>query len=697
MPGTESPAARANPPRARRVPHVLRAHGDERDDDWYWLRNRDDPDVIAYLETENAYADTMLAPLVSLRDRVFEEIKARVQETDESAPVAEGPWEYTSRTEEGSQYAIHCRRPRGEGAATARVVLDENALAEGHDYFSLGGFEVTPDHAVLAYSVDFSGGERYTLRFRDLTTGNELEDVVEDVTYGLAWADDARTCFYVRPDHAMRPHEVWRHVLGTPAADDVLVLREDDERFYMGVERTRSGRFVLIDASSKLTSEVWFVPTDAPRTEPRVIAPRDHGHEYAVDHHRSEKHGDRFVIVTNQGGEARNFELVTAPSTDPGRKRWKSLVPHRDDVKLDAVNAFAEYFVLSERANGLERLCVMRIDDGDTHAIAMSDPVFSVWVGPNPEFETSTLRYGYTSLVAPVTDIDYDMECRRAEVVKVQPVLGGYDPSQYVSARLWANAPDGTQIPMSLVHRRDTPIDGSAPALLYGYGSYELSTDPSFRATRLSLLDRGFVFAIAHVRGGGEMGRAWYEAGRLEHKVNTFTDFVACAEHLVSNEYTSPARLAARGGSAGGLLMGAVANLRPDLFAAIVAEVPFVDVVTTMLDPTLPLTITEREEWGDPREPDAYARMKAYSPYDNVHAADYPALLVTAGLNDPRVQYWEPAKWVAKLRRLSTSDKPIYLRTEMGAGHGGPSGRYDAWRDESIVLAFICDAVGVTA
>ena len=694
MPVPEAPPDRATPPVARRVPHVLTEHGDRRDDDWYWLRNRDDPEVIAYLEAENKYADAMLAPLVPLRDRIFGEIKARVQEDDESAPVAEGGWEYTSRTHEGSQYAIHCRRPRGEGPDTARVVLDENVLAEGHDYFALGGFEVTPDHAVLAYAVDFSGGERYTLRFRDLATGADLADVVEDVTYGLAWANDARTCFYVRPDDAMRPWEVWRHVLGTPAADDVLVRREDDERFYLGVERTRSGRFVLLDASSKLTSEIWFVPSDAPETAPRVIAARDHGHEYAVEHHWSAATGDRFLILTNQGGAARNFELVAAPSADPVRANWTPLVRHRDDVKLDAVNAFADHYVLSERANGLERLTVTRIDSGAVHEIEMPDPVYSAWVGASPEFETSTLRYGYTSLVAPVTDVDYDMNTRAASVVKTQPVLGGYDATQYVSARLWATAADGTRIPISLVHRRDTPIDGSAPALLYGYGSYEISTEPSFRSSRLSLLDRGFVYAIAHVRGGGEMGREWYEAGRLEHKANTFTDFVSCAEHLVANRYTSPARLAARGGSAGGLLMGAVVNLRPDLFAAIVAEVPFVDVVTTMLDPSLPLTVTEWEEWGDPREPDAYARMKTYSPYDNVRSAAYPALLVTTGLNDPRVQYWEPAKWVAKLRTMSTSSNPIYLRTEMGAGHGGPSGRYDAWRDEAIVLAFVCDALG---
>jgi oligopeptidase B len=675
----------------------MTAHGDERSDDWYWLRNRDDPEVIAYLEAENAYAAAMLAPLMPLRDRIFDEIKARVQETDESAPVADGAWEYTSRTREGSQYAIHCRRPRGGAPETAQVVLDENLLADGHDYFSLGGFEVTPDNAVLAYSVDFTGGERYSLRFRDLASGAELADVVDDVTYGLAWANDARTCFYVRPDEAMRPHEIWRHELGTPASDDVRVLREDDERFYLAVERTRSGRFVLIDASSKLTSEVRFVPTAAPESEPRVISPRTHGHEYTVEHHRSDKHGDRFLIVTNQGGRAPNFELVTVPCADPERRHWTPLIPHRDDVKLDAVDAFADYFVLSERANGLERLRVMHVDSGAVHEIEMPDPVSSVWVGPNPEFETTTLRYGYTSLVAPATDVDYDLATRRAKVVKTQPVLGGYDPAEYVSARLWATAADGTQVPISLVRRRDTPVDGSAPALLYGYGSYEISTEPSFRASRLSLLDRGFVFAIAHVRGGGEMGRSWYEGGRLEHKANTFTDFVACAEHLISTRHTSPPRLAARGGSAGGLLMGAVANLRPDLFAAIVAEVPFVDVVTTMLDSSLPLTITEREEWGDPREPGAYARMKAYSPYDNVRPAHYPALLVTTGLNDPRVQYWEPAKWVAKLRALSTSDNPIYLRTEMDAGHGGPSGRYDAWRDEAVVLGFVCDALGVTS
>ena len=687
--------AAPTPPDAPRRPRTLSIHGDDRVDDWYWLRERDNPDVVAYLEAENAYADAILAPQRELRDRIFDEIRSRIQETDESAPVPSGPWEYTTRTLEGQQYAMHYRRPRGATPEEAALLLDENVLARDSDYFALGGFEITPDHRVLAYSTDTTGGERYTLHFRDLTTNVDLPDVVENVTYGLAWADDARTCFYVRPDTAMRPHEVWRHTLGTPASDDLRVFREEDERFFLGVERTRSGRFVLIETASKTTSEVWFVPTESPEVAARLITPRESRHEYDVEHHWSEEWGDRFLIVTNQSGNARNFELVAAPCVDPGRENWTPLVPHRETVKLDAVTAFADHVVLSERADGLDRLSVMRVEDRQIFEIEFPDPVYTAWIGANEEYDSRSVRYGYTSLVAPSTEVDFDMETRKGAIVKTQPVLGGYDASSYTSAREWATASDGTRIPISIVHRKDTPLDGSAPAVLYGYGSYEHSTDPAFRASRLSLLDRGFVFAIAHVRGGGEMGRPWYEQGRLEHKSNTFTDFVVCAEHLVARRYTSPSRLAARGGSAGGLLMGAVTNMRPDLFAAIVAEVPFVDVVTTMLDPSLPLTITEWEEWGDPRDPDAYARMKAYSPYDNVSPQPYPAMLVTTGLNDPRVQYWEPAKWVQKLREHTTSGKTIVLRTEMGAGHRGPSGRYDAWRDEAIVLAFLCNALGV--
>jgi oligopeptidase B len=683
---------RPTPPQAPRRPHVLSIHGDDRVDDWYWLRDRDDPDVIAHLEAENAYAEAVLAPVADLRDRIYEEIRGRIQETDDSAPVPDGPWVYFTRTIEGRQYAIHCRRPRGGG--DDHVVLDENELAAGHDYFSLGGFEVSPDHQVLAYSTDVTGGERYTLRFRDLERGTDLADVVDDVTYGLAWADDNRTCFYVRPDAALRPNEIWRHELGTPPASDAPVFREDDDRFFLDVGRTRSGRFVLIESSSKLTSETWFVPTDAPETDPRVVAPREHEHEYIVEHHHSAALGDRFLIITNADG-AQNFALVAAPVDDPGRPNWRTLVPHRAHVRLDAVNAFADHLVLSERADGLDCLRVIRLPGDATATLPASDPVYSMWIGPNAEFDTPLIRYAYTSLVAPVTDLDYDPATGTSTVVRVQPVLGDFDAARYVSERLWATAGDGTRIPISVVHRRELTLDGHAPAVLGGYGAYEHSSDPVFRASRLSLLDRGFVYAIAHVRGGGELGRTWYEQGRLEHKSNTFTDFVACAETLVAQGYTSPDRLVARGGSAGGLLMGAVANLRPDLFAAIVAEVPFVDVVTTMLDPDLPLTITEWEEWGDPQEEGTYARMKGYSPYDNVGARAYPTMLVTSGLNDPRVQYWEPAKWVAKLRAHTTSDRPILLRTEMGAGHSGPSGRYDAWRDEATVLAFVCAAVGV--
>jgi oligopeptidase B len=684
------------PPNAPRRPQTLQIHGDERVDDWYWLRNRDDPEVRAYLEAENAYAETVLAPAAELRDRIYAEIRARVQETDESAPVPDGDWSYYSRTVEGRQYPIHCRRPRGEEERDReQTLLDENVLAAGHDYFSLGGFEVSPDHRVLAYSTDLNGGERYTLRFRDLDTGADLDDVVENVTYGLAWSDDARTCFYVRPDDAMRPNEVWRHRLDTPAADDTLAFREDDERFFVDVGRARSGRFVFIESSSKMTAETWYLPTDAPERDPMLIAKREHEHEYSVEHHVDDAHGDRFLIVTNEQG-ARNFKLMVTPVADPGRDHWTEVLPHRDDVRLDAVNAFRNHLVLTERADGLDRVRVMRLDEETVTTLPASDPVYSMWVGPNPEYDAHSVRYGYTSLVAPVTDLDYDPTSDASTIVRVQPILGGYDPNAYTSARVWADAPDGTRVPISVVHRRDVVLDGSAPALLAGYGAYEHSSDPAFRASRVSLLDRGFVCAIAHVRGGGELGRGWYEEGRLDRKSNTFTDFIACAETLVARGYTSPARLIARGGSAGGLLMGAVANLRPDLFAGIVAEVPFVDIVTTMLDPDLPLTITEWEEWGDPQDPDAYARMKAYSPYDNVEARPYPAMFVTTGLNDPRVQYWEPAKWVAKLRAHTTSENPIVLRTEMGAGHGGPSGRYDAWRDEATVLAFVCETAGIT-
>jgi oligopeptidase B len=706
----ETPAVPDLPrhPLAPRRPHILRAHGDERVDDWYWLRERDDPDVLAYLEAENAYTRAAMAHTETLQESLYAEIVGRVQETDVSAPVPRRPYEYFSRTIEGRQYAVHCRRVRGEGDPPdplappgdggEQVLLDENALAAGHEYFALGGFAVSPDHALLAYSTDVTGGERYELRFRDLDGGADLPDVVPDVYYGLAWANDNRTILYTRPDEAMRPWQVWRHVLGTETADDALVHQEDDDRFYASVGRTRTGRFVVVSLDSKLTTEQWLVDADDPGAGRRLVSSRVQGVEYHVEHHASEEHGDRLFVLTNDAG-ADNFKLMAAPAASPDRASWAEIVPHRDDVRLDGVEAFAGHLVLSERAGGLERICVRRLADDDSHLVAMPDPVYSAWTGSNPEFATTTLRFEYTSLVTPVSDIDYDLESRRAKVVKRQPVLGGFDPEQYETHRLWAlNEVDGTEIPISIVHRRGFERDGRAPLLLYGYGSYEISIDPAFSSVRLSLLERGFVWAIAHVRGGGELGRRWYDDGKLAHKTNTFTDFIACAEHLVAERYTAPERLVARGGSAGGLLMGAVVNARPDLFRAVVAEVPFVDCLTTILDESLPLTVTEWEEWGNPvADPEIYELMKSYSPYDNVEAKDYPAMLVTGGLNDPRVQYWEPAKWVAKLRATKTDDRPLLLKTELGTGHSGPSGRYDAWRDEALVLAFVLDQVGISS
>ena len=680
------------PPQAERRPHSLVAHGHERIDDWFWLSDRDNPEVIAYLEAENAFTKASLAHTEGLQAKIFEEIRSRIQETDASAPEVDGPWWYFTRTVEGLQYGIHCRRPIGsaDDGPGVQVLLDENALAEGHDFFHLGGFEPSPDHRVLAYATDTTGGERHTLRFRDLEAGSELEDVIEDVYYEQAWANDNATIFYTRPDKAMRPYQVWRHKIGTPAHDDVLVHQEDDERFFAGVSRTRSGAFVLVEVRSKVTTETRFLSADDPTAEPRTLQPREQDVEYYVDHS-----GDRFFIVTNADG-AVNAKLVEAPVSDPGRHRWTEVVPHRPDVKLEGADAFANHLVLAEWEQGLQRRVVRRIADGETHVIEQPEPVYSLDGGGNHVFDTTTYRFTYTSMVTPPSAIDYDVESRNRTVVKQTPVLGGFDASDYTTDRIWATAPDGVKVPISILHRKDTPLDGSAPALLYGYGSYEISIPPTFASMRLSLVDRGFVYAIAHIRGGGELGRPWYDDGKLLKKRNTFTDFIAAAEHLVAQGYTSPERLACRGGSAGGLLIGAVLNLRPDLFRAAVADVPFVDCVTTILDASLPLTVIEWEEWGNPVESkEVYDYMRSYAPYDNVQAKEYPAMLVTAGLNDPRVSYWEPAKWVAKLRATKTGDHPLLLKTEMGAGHQGPSGRYEVWKDEALTYAFLLDALGV--
>ncbi len=707
---------RPTPPMAPRRPHRVEIPGREpRDDDWHWLADRDDPEVRAHLEAESSYADAVLAPTAGLQEAIFEEIKARVVETDADAPVRDGEWWYWNRTVEGLPYGIACRRhdPRHELLAeevladaragrsdVEQVVLDQNELAAGSNSFALGVFDVSPDHRVLAHGTDLDGDEKYALRFRDLTTGEDLPDRIEDVTYGSAWSADGRTLFYVRPDAAMRPFQVWRHTLGTGTDDDVTVYESTDERFFVSVGLTRSRRFVVIAASSKMTSVCLAVPADRPDATPEVVLPQREGVEYDVEHAVWPGEGDVWLVRHNRpqadGTPRTDFALDLLP-LGGGPAALRELLPHRGGVRLVDVEAFAGHVVVTERADGLDRLRVLEAGGPGDDLVPQPEAVYSLSGAANPEWGSTSYRFGYTSLVTPPSTVEVDLDGPGRRLVRQQPVVG-YDAAALRTERLWARAPDGTRVPISVVARADTPLDGTAPCLLYGYGSYEQSVDPWFSVPRLSLLERGMVFAIAHVRGGGELGRSWYEQGRLGSKTNTFTDFVACAQHLIDTGWAAPDRLAARGGSAGGLLMGAVTNMRPELWRAVVAEVPFVDVVTTMSDPSLPLTVTEWEEWGNPvDDPEAYRVMLSYSPYDNVAKADYPAMYVTAGLNDPRVGYWEPAKWVAKMRASNTGDRPILLRTELDAGHQGPSGRYAAWRDEARIAAFVLTELGAAS
>ena len=678
------PAVPPTPPSAPRRPHALTAHGQTRVDDWYWLRDPEDPEVIAYLRAENDYADAVLAPTAALQEGLFQEIRARVRETDAGPPARSGGFWYYSRTEEGRQYPVMCRRPAGrlgtaEVAAEARqgrpadesVVLDENALAGESDYLALGVFDISPDHSLLAYAYDLDGSEEYTLLFRDLATGADLPDRVEKAYYGSAWSSDGRCLFYVRPDDAMRPWQVWCHRLGEPSADDRLVFQEDDERFFVDVELSRSQSRIVIHSASKTSSEVLWIDAAHPASAPAVLIPRRPGVEYDVEHD-----GTGWLVRTNhlpgEAGPATNFALYRMAGDDASAPT-EVVLPHRPDVKVDGVDAFAAFTVVTERSatDGLERLRVIERSGAD-HVIEQPEAAYSLLGGQNPEWDQDCYRFGYTSLVTPRTSVDYHVADRRRDPIWAQ-LVPGYDPARYRTERIWAVATDGARVPVSLVCRADHVADGTAPGLLYGYGAYEASMDPGFSAVNLNLVERGMVFAVAHIRGGGELGRAWYEQGRMEHKTNTFTDFISAAEALIDGGWVAPDRLVARGGSAGGLLMGAVTNLRPDLWRVVVAEVPFVDVVTTMSDTSLPLTVTEWEEWGDPvHDPDAYRRMLSYSPYDNVVArSGWPAMYVTAGLNDPRVGFWEPAKWVARLRTAGAGagDRPVLLRTELGAGH----------------------------
>jgi oligopeptidase B len=666
------------PPAARKIPHSAVIHGETLTDEWSYLRNREHPDTIPYLEAENRYTNEVMAPAAELETKIYEEMVSRIQETDSSVPSRNGAFEYYIRTEQGLQYGIHCRRALA-GDRSEQILLDCNAMAHGREYFGLAYYLVSPDGSLMAFAVDGDGSEVYTLRFRDLTGQADLPVEIQNVYYSGGWTDN-RNFFYTTLDETKRPYRLWHHQVGSTEPDR-LVYEEPDMRFNISVERSRSGEFLLLTIDSHATSEVRYLPTSDPAGEFRLLKPRVHGVEYYAEHQ-----GGYFWIRSNEN--AVNFRLLRAPDTNPAE--WEEVIAHRAGVSLEGVEGFRDYLVIVERENGLKQFRIADTRQGfDTHLIEFDEPTYTIFVDDNEEYATSTLRFLYNSLVTPRSIYDYDMSTRTRELKKTYAVLGGYDPAQYASERILATAPDGAKVPVSLVYRRDTPRDGSAPLYLNGYGSYGIVTEPSFSSDRLSLLDRGWIFAIAHIRGSGDLGRPWYEDGKLLRKKNSFTDFIACAERLIEGRYTSNDRLAIAGGSAGGLLMGAVMNLRPDLFHSVVAHVPFVDVINTMLDETLPLTVAEYDEWGNPNEKPYFDYMRSYAPYENVQRADYPNVLVTAGLNDPRVSYWEPAKWVAKLRDRKTDSNVIVLRTNMGAGHGGPSGRYSRLKEKAFEYAFL--------
>ncbi|HKE68380.1 MAG TPA: S9 family peptidase [Nocardioidaceae bacterium] len=699
---------RLTPPVAKQVPTERTHHGDTVVDPYEWLRAKDDPEVLAYLEAENAYAEQETAHLEGLRKSIFDEIKSRTLETDLSVPTRQGAWWYYSRTLEGKQYALHCRcriaddtdwtpptLEPGVDVDGEQVLLDGNAEAEGHDFFSLGTFDVSVDGDLLAYATDTVGDERYTLRFKDLGTGELLPDEVPNTFYGGTWSLDGSTFFYVTVDDTWRPYRVWRHRLGTSAGEDEIVYEETDDRFWVGVGMTRSRKYLVVSAGSKITTEVRVLDADRPDGEWRVVAPRRTGVEYSLEH-AVVAGADRFLILHNDGAE--NFTLAEAPVDDPGPEQWRTVIEHRADTRLEGIDAFADHLVLGYRREALSRLAVIALTDGgyaEPREIEFDEELFACGPAGNPEWDQPLFRLAYTSFVTPATVYDLDVATGKLALRKQQPVLGGYDAADYEQHREWATAPDGTQVPISVVCRKGTPRDGSAPAMIYGYGSYETSIDPSFSVSRLSLLDRGMVFAVAHIRGGGEMGRAWYENGKTLTKVNTFTDFVAAARHLSEQRWTSSDRLIAYGGSAGGLLVGAAVNLAPDAFAGVLAVVPFVDALTSILDPSLPLTVIEWDEWGDPlHDAEVYTYMKGYTPYENVAATAYPPILAMTSLHDTRVLYVEPAKWVARLRATTTDDSTVVLKTEMSAGHGGVSGRYEAWKETAYLYAWALDVAG---
>lgn len=694
---TSAPA----PPEAAKKPFEITTHGHTRTDEYHWMRlseeqrNAAEPDahtreVIAHLEAENTYCETVLAPVKALREELFKELRARIKETDLSVPYRENGYWYHTRFEEGKEYGIQVRR-KDAPDAPEQDILDENVLAVGATYYDLGDFEISPGNDLVCYSEDRVGRRQYELRFRDLETGKDLPDVITNTGGGCAWAD-GRTVFYPRKDETLRSYRIYRHILGTNEADDVVVYEEKDPAFSCDVYRSRSDRFVMITTESTTSSEHLMLPVDEPLGSFKVFLAREEDHEHTVIHVPGSP--GKWYVVTNW--KALNFRLMEcAEGETSDKRRWKEVVPHRTDVLLEDVDAFRDHLVLSERREGLTHLVVRRLSDGRQHEIVFHDPAYVCYSGTNPEWDTDKLRYGYTSLTTPSSVYEHDLNAATDTLLKQQEVVGGFSAQDYMSERLWVPARDGEKVPVSIVYRKGTRIDGTSPLLLYGYGSYGVTVDPMFSSARLSLLDRGFVFAIAHIRGGEDLGREWYETGKMEHKMNTFTDFIDCAEHLVEEGYADPKRLFAWGGSAGGLLMGAVVNMRPDLWNGVIADVPFVDVVTTMLDESIPLTTGEFEEWGDPKEKEAYDRMLSYSPYDNVREQAYPAMLVGTGFHDSQVQYWEPAKWVQRLRAHQRGAAPILMHVNMEAGHGGASGRFEMLKDVARNYAFLLWRAGL--
>lgn len=672
---------------ARKSPKEIVLHGHKRVDEYAWLRDRKDPEVIKYLEAENAYTAAAMKDTEEFQKKLYDEMLGRIQETDLSVPYRDGDYFYYSRTEKGKQYPLLARK-LGSLEAPEQVYLDLNVLAEGKSYFRLGALALSPDHQKVAYSSDTDGSEVHTTYVKDLQTGELLAERITR-TAALVWANDNRTLFYTTIDAAKRPHRLYRHQLGADPAADELLFEEKDELYNIWVERTKSDGYILLNSASSTTTEVRYLPAARPHEALRIVHPREKDHRYEVDHH-----GQLFYIVTNSG--AKNFRLMTAPVDKPERKRWKEVLPARQGVKLERVELFKDTLVAIERQNGLPRLRVVDLKSGNFHYIEFPESAYSASVSNNLVWDTDLLRFNYASLVTPSSVYDYNLKTRDRVLLKRQPVLGGYDPALYQAERISATAVDGVKIPISIVYKKGTPLDGSAPLWLNGYGSYGSSMPVTFNSNRLSLLDRGVIVALAHIRGGGDLGEEWHESGKLMNKKNTFTDFVAVAEHLIANKYTRSDRLVIQGGSAGGLLIGATLNLRPDLFRAAIANVPFVDVMNTMLDATLPLTVGEYLEWGNPNEKAAYEYMVSYDPYSNIKAQRYPAVLITAGLNDPRVGYWEGAKFAARLRATKTDDNVLLLKTHLGAGHSGSSGRYDRLKEIAFEYAFLLKQVGRT-